>query len=418
MNEKDAQQSSEAKPGFFYGYVVVIAAFFILLVPWGLYMVFGVFFEPLITEFGWSRAVTSGAFSLSMILSGILGVAMGGLNDRFGPRIVLSFCGVILGLGFFLMSQVNATWQMYLFLGVLIGIGESGIWVPVLSTIARWFTKRRSLMSGIVMAGSGIGGLIEPPLVSRLIADSGWRMAYIVLGIIVLLVMVLAAQFMRNPKQSSQLPNVENSQKDPAMKFETWGFSLKEAYHTRQFWLAMGMFFCLGYCLFAITVHIVPHAIKLGIPAIAAANILAAMGGMSIIGNFALGNLGDRIGNRQVFAIGFIMMAVVLFWLVPAKEIWMLYLFAIIFGFAQGGMGASESPLVAWLFGLKSHGLIYGVVGLGFTAGAAVGPFLTGYSCDLTFSYQIAFLICGAVAIIGLILSAILRPTKRQGLIT
>jgi OFA family oxalate/formate antiporter-like MFS transporter len=91
----------------------------------------------------------------------------------------------------------------------------------------------------------------------------------------------------------------------------------------------------------------------------------------------------------------------------------MLYLFALIFGFAGGGMAASESPLVAGLFGLRSHGLIYGVVHLGFTAGAAVGPVVTGYIFDSTGSYQVAFLVCAAFGIVGIVLAAILRPTRR-----
>ncbi len=415
MNNKEVQQPSKAAPGFFYGYIVVIAVFFILLVGYGLYMVFGVFFEPLITEFGWSRALTSGAFSLSMILSGILGVAMGSLNDKFGSRIVLTACGFFLGLGFVLMSQVNSVWQLYLFAGVIIGIGISGMWVPPVSTVARWFATRRSLMTGIVVAGSGIGGLIEPPLVSRLISAYGWRTTYIILGIVIMLVVILAAQFLRRaPNQMGQLAHAENKEKNPGVELGAQGFSLKEASSTRQFWLVLGIFFCFGYSMFSIVVHIVPHAIGLGISAVNAANILAAMGGMSIIGNFALGYLGDKIGNRQLYIIGFIMMAAVLFWLVPVKEMWMLFLFAIIFGCAYGGMGASESPLIAWLFGLRSHGLIFGVFGLGFTVGASVGPLLTGYIFDLTLNYQAAFWVCGAVSIVGLILSTVLRPPRRQ----
>jgi MFS family permease len=414
VDNKEVQQYPKVTPGFFHGYLIVIVAFFIMLVGYGLYMVFGIFFEPLITEFGWSKATTSGAFSLSMILSGVLGIVMGGLNDRFGSRILVSVCGFLTGLGFLLMSQVGSVWQMYLFTGVLIGVGIGGLWVPVLSTVARWFTARRSLMTGIVIAGTGIGGLIEPPLVSRLILAYGWRTAYIILGIIIILVTVIAAQFLRHPRQTGQLSQGENKEKKPELGLEIWGFSLKEAVCSRQFWLAWGMFFCLGYCLFAIMVHVVTHAIELGISPVSAANILAAMGGMSIVGNFALGTLGDRIGNRQVYIIGFIIMAAFLFLLVPARELWLFFLFAIFFGLAHGGMGASESPLVAWLFGLKSHGLIFGVLGLGFTAGAAVGPFFTGYIFDLTLSYKLAFLICAAVSVIGLILSAVLRPTKRQ----
>jgi len=156
----------------------------------------------------------------------------------------------------------------------------------------------------------------------------------------------------------------------------------------------------------------VPHITELGISAASAASVLATAGGMSIIGNFVLGSAADRIGNRQVFIIGFIMMATVLFWLVPAAEAWMLYLFAVVFGFAHGGMGASESPLVAGLFGMSSHGLIFGVVGLGFTLGAAIGPFLAGHFFDITDSYQVAFLVCAAMSIVGLILTALLKPMR------
>jgi len=180
-----------------------------------------------------------------------------------------------------------------------------------------------------------------------------------------------------------------------------------------QFWVAFSIFFCFGFGAFAIIVHIVPHAIELGISATSAAAILSCRGGMGLVGNYVLGGVADRIGNRQIFIVGFIMILAALLWLVPARELWMLYLFAVIFGFAVGGMAASESPLVAGLFGLTSHGLIYGVAHLGFTAGAAVGPVAAGYIFDLTGNYQVAFLVCAAFSIVGIILAAILRPTKR-----
>ena len=144
-----------------------------------------------------------------------------------------------------------------------------------------------------------------------------------------------------------------------------------------------------------------------------AANILAVRGALSIVGNNILGALGDRIGNRQIFIIGFIMTAATLFWLSVADAYWMLYLFIVIYGFATGGMGASESPLTAWLFGMNSHGLIYGVIHVGYTIGAAAGPYITGYIFDLTGSYQIAFLTCAILSVIGLVLSAILKPTSK-----
>ena len=134
---------------------------------------------------------------------------------------------------------------------------------------------------------------------------------------------------------------------------------------------------------------------------------------MTVIGNFVLGNVSDRIGNKRFFVIGFAVWAAALFWLVRANEMWMLYVISAVFGFAHGGMGASESPLVARVFGLSSHGLIFGVAGLGFTAGAAAGPYVMGYIFDITGSYHLAFVVCAAVSVIGLILSVILKPTKR-----
>ena len=416
MANKEVYQIRKNEPRLFYGYIVVVAAFLILMMTLGLYMVFGVFFKPLQAEFGWSSAMTSGAFSLSVIISGVLGIVMGGFTDRFGPRIVMTVCGFLLGLGFLLMSQVSALWQLYLFFGVIMGIGMGGAWVPPLSTVARWFVRRRSLMTGIVVAGAAMGTLIGSPVISRLIAAYGWRLSYAILGGVVLLVVIVAAQFLRrDPTQMGQLPYGENEVKQQGLKSETGAVSLREAVHTTQFWVVFTLLFCFGFSLDGPMVHIVPHAIELEISAVSAANILAINFGASIIGNFVLGGLGDRIGSRQIFIIGCILMAAALFGLVPAGEVWMLHLFAIVFGVAFGGMSAVESPLAARLFGLSTHGLIYGVVHLGFTVGAAVGPFVTGYIFDSTGSYQVAFLVCAALAVVGLMLAAILRPTERLG---
>ena len=273
-------------------------------------------------------------------------------------------------------------------------------------------------MTGIVIAGMGIGGLIAPPVFSRLIAAYDWRTSYVIQGIVILLFMILGAQFLRrDPAQKGQLPYGANEENQPGLISETEAYSLREAVNTAQFWLVLVMFFSLGFCAFAVMVHIVPHAIDLEISAVSAASILATLNGLSVLGNFVLGGIvGDRIGNRQIFIIGFTLMALTLFWLIFLGEERMLYLFAVAFGFALGGMGTSESPLIARLFGLSSHGLIFGVVGLGFTSGAAVGPVVTGYIFDLTGSYQVAFLVCAIIAVVGLIMSSILRPTKRRGI--
>lgn len=417
MTDPNIYQPPVKAPRFYKGYYVVGASFVILAVSWGAYVVFGVFFNWLIDEFQWSHAVTSGAYSLSSIIGGVLGIVMGGLTDRFGPRLVVTFCSVIFGVGLLLMSQVNSLWQLYLFFGIITGIGMSGLWVPMLSTVAKWFTKTRSLMTGIIISGLAVGQIIGFPVVSWLIDKYQWRDSYLIIGVFSIVTLVLAAQLMkRNPDEGEKIATDMPGGQERTTSSISMDYSLKEAMKTAQFWLATMTFLFFGFVAYGLTVHIVPHITGLGIPEITAASVLSVSGGVGIVGNFFLGGIvGDRIGNRKTFIIGILFAIAALALLIPARELWMLYLFAVLLGLAFGGMGTSESPLAAKLFGLTSHGLIYGVMAMGFTTGGAIGPVIIGYIYDNNDSYRIAFLVCIALCIIGLIFMAILKPTPRLG---
>jgi MFS family permease len=410
MANRETGYFVENKSGFFYGYLIVGVAFVIMFVFWGSFYAFGVFFKPILKEFGWTRAMTAGAFSLCSIIQGLLGIAMGGLTDKFGPRVVMTFCGLLLGLGYLLMSQVSVVWELYFFYGVIVGAGMGGSFTPLMSTIARWFTGRRSTMTGIVAAGTGTGALIGPIIVSRLVSTYGWRISYVILGSIVLAVALLCAQFIRrDPAQKGQRPYGDDAEKKKVRKQDPKELSLREAAYTTQFWIVFGMIFSLGFCVFAIMVHIVSHAAELGIPTVSAANILAAIGGASVVGKVLMGKVGDRIGSRQTFIIGFILMSAALCTVFSARGEWVLFLFAALFGFAFGGCVSSESPIVAELFGLSSHGLILGVIALSFLLGGAVGPLLFGYIFDVMGSYRWGFLVCAAVSFVGLMLTSVLK---------
>ncbi|GAH40189.1 unnamed protein product, partial [marine sediment metagenome] len=165
----------------------------------------------------------------------------------------------------------------------------------------------------------------------------------------------------------------------------------------------------------AIMVHIVIHATELEISAASAANILAIIGGVSIAGRIIMGSAGDRIGNKLVITVCFILMSVALLWLLVTKELWMFYLFAVVFGFAYGGWAALISLMVAELFGLSSLGVILGAVTFGLTIGEAIGPTLAGRIFDITSSYQPAFLICVGLSIIAIILALFLKPITSKG---
>ena len=412
MAHQQHKPLSTAAPRFFYGYIVVAISFIIMAVIWGAYNAFGVLFKPILAEFGWTRAMTSGAFSLAWLIQGFLGVFIGRLNDRLGPRIVMTLSGFFIGLGYLLMSCINTVWQFYLFYGLVIGMGMAGAYVPLTSTTVRWFLGRRSMMTGIVTTGTAVGILILPPMTSHFISLYDWRVSCLILGGIVLVIVLVAAQFLKGaPSQAGLKPYGQDKKDDGKLVGTRREFSLEEAVKTRPFWMFTVNSFCLGFIAWIFMVHIAPHVTDLGMSEATAATVLATVGGFSVIGRLGLGILADRIENRKAYFIGFIMLPVAFFALMPATELWMFYLIAALFGFGSSA-GILQPPMIAALFGLNAHGLILGVATLGYTIGGAVGPLVGGYIFDVTHSYQLAFLLCGIVAIIGAITVVYLKPAK------
>ena len=415
-NQEVPNLTAGEKPKFFYGWFVVIATWFMMLIMDGTFYSFGVFFKPVLTEFGWTRAMTSGAFSLCAILTGLFAVIVGRLNDRFGPRIVLSICGFFLGLGYLLMSQISAIWQLYLFYGVMVAIGMSASIVPLLSTVARWFVKGRGVMTGVVLTGVGIGTIIVPLLASRLISIYSWPTAYIIMGGMTLLFTISVAQFMkRDPEQVGQLPYGGTQLEKQELNLNAEGFSLKEAMRTAPFWIVCMLTFCFVFCVFTVMVHIDAHAVELGVSPLVAASTLAVIGGVSIIGRPAMGVFADRVGSKWAAIVCFTLFAADFLWLAVVNEVWVLYPFAAIFGFAYGGLSALFSPIVAELFGLSSHGAIFGASFFCGQVGGAIGPLMAGHIFDITGSYNIAFKVCAAVGILGIILASLLKSHVSKG---
>lgn len=395
-------------PHLFYGYIVAVAAFSLLVAAFGTYFSYGIFFTPLLTEFGWSKAITSGAYSLSVWLQGSLGIIAGRLGDRFGPRAVTTTCGILLGLGYLLVSQVSTVWQLYLFYGLIIGIGMSGWWPTLLPLIARWFVKRRGVMTGIVASGIGLGTMIVPPLANWLISSYDWRIAYITTGIASLVLVAVAVQFLKHsPRQLGLVPYGEEVAKEN-QDMQLSGLPFPEVVRRRQFWMLFVMYLCHGFFLFTIMVHIVPHAIELGISATGAAYILAIIGWISFISRIVMGGIADQIGNRQCLVISFIVMSLTLLWLLVASEAWMFYLFAAVFGFSYAGLSSLQSLIAAEFFGLRSLGVIVGSLTFGFTVGGAIGPAVAGGMFDVIGSYIAVFLICITLSVVGLMLSVLL----------
>ena len=394
-----------------YGYFIVIAGFLVAMMVVGLFVSTGVFYKPMLSDFGWARATLSAPIAVSAAVNGLLSIVMGGLSDRIGPRKVVMLCGILAGAGYLLMAWAENIWQLYLYLGVLIGSGMS-VLVPLVSTVARWFVRRRTFMTGFVVAGGGAGGFIVPLVASWLITSYGWRQSFLYLGIAFLVIVLAAAQFLKRSPPPTGHPEESARQATLAMHTSGQGLSLKEAVHTLHFWLMLTSFFCFGIALGTTLNHIVPHATDIDISDVYAAGILSAINFASIIGNIGMGAIGDKFGNKRLFMITLALQAVTLGGLVYFRELWIIYLMAVIFGLVYGSGLAQQSPLVARVFGIRSHGLILGLLSPGQMSGVALGGFLAGYIFDVNGSYRLIFAISAVICLIGLFLMALTRPAK------
>ena len=376
---------------------------------------FGIFLLPLEMEFNWDRGAISAAFSMFLLIGGFLGIFGGRLSDKYGPRPLVTIGGLLVGAGMFLMSQVSLLWQVYLIWGLIMSVGMGSCFVPITSTIPRWFAKKRGIAVGLTFTGIGLGGLIGPPLAQWLISSYGWQQAYVTLGLAAFIIIILLAQFMKYSPQRMGLraygedETIVTRQSSTSI---TEGLSFKQVIKTGRFWLLCAIQFGFGFTAFVIIIHMAPYAVDNGFSAMTAAGILSSIHGSSLIWRLAIGFIVDRIGARPTLAACLITVTLALIWLQFAQEIWMFYTFALVIGIAIGGMDSLHPLVPAELFGLGSLGMIYGSIIFSNHIGGAIGPFLAGSIFDITGSYRLAFLICLLLMMLASILSLILLKAK------
>jgi MFS family permease len=394
---------------------VLAAGFSILLILYGAQYSFGVYLKPIIAEFGWTRAATAGAYSLGAIVFAISSVFAGKLSDKFSPGLVITVCGVIVSISYFLMSQFTSLWQIYLVFGVLLSVGTAGIFITLLSTIAKWFITKMGSATGIVIAGIGAGIVIVPPLASFLITSYSWRISFMAIAALSLFIpLMLARFFMRGPDHVYVSVQSDDEAADSSPSRLTQGFSLEQALHTRQLWIVFSIYFISALCLQTLVVHIVAHATDVGIPANIAATILSAIGVVSIISKVSTGLALDRIRCRPILITIAILTSLSFILLQLPVQLWILYLFAALFAVGYGGWATTQSPTVAEYFGLKNHGTILGMTFIGVGLGSALGPYAAGLIFDTTGSYSLAFWGCLVFCVIAIILPILLKPTDRK----
>lgn len=405
-------------PKFFYGWVVV-GACFICCASYGTFYAFGVFFRPLQDQFGWSSTLTSSVQSVHIFVYVISSLLFGWATDRFGPRLPLIAGSLCLGLGYLLCSKIQNITHLYIFYSIA-SIGAGVVWSLPLSTVQRWFIRRRGLALGIALSGIGIGTFLWAPAVSYFIHEYGWRTAYTAMGAIACSALGLATLLIATPEEKGVSPLGSNEHFSETYEQHLYSFSQKKdmelsnALRTSQLWLICFLQFSFNIGIFLVFVHLVPFAIQNGVNAQSAAKAVGLIGGLSVLGRIMMPMIVEKKmvsrWERGLFvcSIGATLM---LLWLPTVHNLWMLYLFALIYGFFYGSWIPLVVALTGNYFGLKYLGTLLGIIQIGLIGGI-VGPLIGGFVYDKMGNYSMAFLTCSISFFLAGVITFIIKNPR------
>ena len=400
-----------AKKKIFYGWWIVLSTSIICGLGYGTWLYsFGVFFKPMMAEFGWSRAMTAGAYSLRSVQGGIASPILGWVIDKYGGRVVIIGGAIVSGLGFVLMYFVNSLWSFYLINGVILSIGMGAmLYLSAFTVIAKWFVRRLSLALSLMSVGAGVGGLICAPASALLISRFGWRMAFVVTGLVIWAVVLPLALVIRNSpaekgllmdgdEPEPDLPPVGGPDDSSEDSLAQKDFTLRQALLSGPFWLLVGGFFFQGMAQSVVIVHAVPALTDAGIPLALAAFSLGLVMAVSIIGRLLFGYLGDRVEKRTLFMVCYAMVSAGTLVLMVAHTMPVTFLFIALFGIGYGGAIPLDPAIRAEYFGRAAFAKIQGIMSPLIMVSSATGPVLAGYIFDISGSYRSSFFITALIA--------------------
>ena len=396
---------SVQKAGRFYGWYIVGAGFLISFIGIGTRYSFGVFVKSLDADFSMTRAATSGVFSLYMLLGCLIAIMGGWAMDRYGPRKVGIFMGIFTGLSLVLTGYARAPWQLLITYSLFLSLGTGAVYGVVNSTTSRWFVEKRGIAVGISSAGGGVGAIILAPFATYLISSSDWRTAFMVIGLMACIGMIAASLVLiKEPGDIGLLPYgmkskpVEEGSAKRESSLEPASLTLGQAWRMQPFWFLGLSWLFLSLGLHMVFIHVVPYSAEMGIAPMDAAFILSVIGVANIPGRLIGGKLSDAVGTKAVGVSCALVQFGAMLWLMGSDRLWMLYAFAVVYGFLWGGSATVITVLTGDIFGMRSLGAIMGMMSGGWAIGAAVGPAVGGYVFDMSGHYSMAFA-AGAAAL-------------------
>ncbi|MED5405845.1 MAG: MFS transporter, partial [Chloroflexota bacterium] len=395
------------KNPIYFGWYVCAASIFIGFVAIGARNSFGVFVVPMSDEFGWNRFTISVAAALGVLVSGLVQPFMGQVFDRTGGRKLILISLVILGGSTIMLSLTFHVLFLVFMFGIVASIAQGG---PALSNTAalmsRWFRRKRATAISINSAALSLGGLVMVPFSMYLLQATNWRIAWVGLGVIVLLSLPLAYFFIHErPSQRGLYPDGEPESLTEAgggrneatgpLEVETW----KESFKSAPIWQMAASYCVCGATTFILAVHFIPFAIEeRGISGSTAATIFGYMMGLNIIGSLGAGILADKIGGtKNWLALVYLMRGMAYILLITVDSVAGLWIFASVAGFSWVATLPLTSSLTADVYGLKALGTISGITFMFHQIGGFGSVLLAGLLFDITGSYTLPFAIVGAL---------------------
>jgi MFS family permease len=411
---------------FFYGWMIVAVTFVTMAIGVNARTAFSLLFPPILSEFGWERGVTAGAFSFGFVVSGAVSPLIGRLMDRAGPRAVMELGVALMAGGLLLAPLTSEPWHLYLTIGVMVGTGSTCLGYSGQSQfLPNWFVRRRGLAMGIAFAGVGIGSVTLLPWVQQMIEATGWRTACMAMGIVVLIVLAPINLLLRKRPQDIGLepdgdaaPSASSAKPLSNILDTAWAgtdWTLGRALATARFWwIALG-YSCGLYIWYAVQVHQTKYLLDIGFSPNVGVWALGVVSLLGIPGQIVLGHLSDRIGREAIWAIscaGFAICFACLSVLKYEPSLLLVYLMVFTQGALGYGLTSVMGAVVLEIFQGAHYGSIFGCIMLAALAGGAAGPWVTGFIHDLTGSYAIAFAIGIGVSALSALAIWMASPRK------
>ena len=374
-----------------------------LALAYGIWYAYSVILVALLAEFGWSRSVLAGAFSVFTLVHGAVNPLVGALCARFKPLRVTAAGGLAMGLALLADSFISSPLELYLAFGVATALAvAAGGWVPALVHVQREYPQRTGLAIGIISSGVGVGMFLVVPLTQVLIDAFGWRTAFRALAVLSVAWIVPASLFlMRLPRTENQGQTTFSHSRKMSSGSDV---TLREAMRTQPFWLLLAAFFFGNVCSQTLHVHQVAYLVDHGLAALVAASVVGVVGLSSIVGKTGGGWLSDRVERELIYVSGIAILvasAFVLLALGAAPTRWGAYGYAVLLGLGYSVTASLIPTMVSDRFSGAHFGAIVGVGLMGSAAGSALGPWLGGRLYDATGSYTAAFLIAAACGIVA-----------------